>query len=160
MEQTRPTSVALYCRCVIWMTAVSLPDKRLPWIFKIVFSYYRLHSICHWKCIIWFYRYFIVHFSQDEEDQTPVVHALPLLSIANSSDVLDMPVDPNEPTYCLCHQVSYGEMIGCDNPDVCSINIIILHTLCHMIVFLLVCMCVWERERDWNVSYFILLSLF
>ncbi|KAK2167852.1 hypothetical protein LSH36_23g07028 [Paralvinella palmiformis] len=54
---------------------------------------------------------------QDEEDQTPVVHALPLLSIANSSDVLDMPVDPNEPTYCLCHQVSYGEMIGCDNPD-------------------------------------------
>lgn len=36
------------------------------------------------------------------------------------SDVLDMPVDPNEPTYCLCHQVSYGEMIGCDNPDVSS----------------------------------------
>ncbi|KAL4624737.1 inhibitor of growth protein 5-like isoform X1 [Arapaima gigas] len=35
----------------------------------------------------------------------------------HSSDVLDMPVDPNEPTYCLCHQVSYGEMIGCDNPD-------------------------------------------
>ncbi|XP_077081970.1 inhibitor of growth protein 5a [Siphateles boraxobius] len=33
------------------------------------------------------------------------------------SDVLDMPVDPNEPTYCLCHQVSYGEMIGCDNMD-------------------------------------------
>lgn len=37
--------------------------------------------------------------------------------IAHPSDVLDMPVDPNEPTYCLCHQVSYGEMIGCDNPD-------------------------------------------
>ncbi|XP_048880870.1 inhibitor of growth protein 4 isoform X2 [Brienomyrus brachyistius] len=37
------------------------------------------------------------------------------------SDVLDMPVDPNEPTYCLCHQVSYGEMIGCDNTD-CSIE--------------------------------------
>ena len=46
--------------------------------------------------------------------------ALPVfpLSIAHPSDVLDMPVDPNEPTYCLCHQVSYGEMIGCDNPDV------------------------------------------
>lgn len=38
------------------------------------------------------------------------------------SDVLDMPVDPNEPTYCLCHQVSYGEMIGCDNPDVSILN--------------------------------------
>lgn len=39
------------------------------------------------------------------------------LSITHPSDVLDMPVDPNEPTYCLCHQVSYGEMIGCDNLD-------------------------------------------
>lgn len=36
-----------------------------------------------------------------------------------------MPVDPNEPTYCLCHQVSYGEMIGCDNTDV-SHNFIFL----------------------------------
>ncbi|XP_073216531.1 inhibitor of growth protein 5 isoform X5 [Lepidochelys kempii] len=42
-----------------------------------------------------------------------------ILSV-HPSDVLDMPVDPNEPTYCLCHQVSYGEMIGCDNPDVLS----------------------------------------
>lgn len=41
-----------------------------------------------------------------------------LAGIAHPSDVLDMPVDPNEPTYCLCHQVSYGEMIGCDNTDV------------------------------------------
>ncbi|XP_013418950.1 inhibitor of growth protein 4 isoform X2 [Lingula anatina] len=47
---------------------------------------------------------------------TNTIPALPL-SIAHPSDVLDMPVDPNEPTYCLCHQVSYGEMIGCDNPD-------------------------------------------
>ncbi|KAF0691028.1 inhibitor of growth protein 5-like isoform X2, partial [Aphis craccivora] len=36
---------------------------------------------------------------------------------SHSAEVLDMPVDPNEPTYCLCNQVSYGEMIGCDNPD-------------------------------------------
>ena len=40
------------------------------------------------------------------------------LATGHPSDVLDMPVDPNEPTYCLCHQVSYGEMIGCDNQDV------------------------------------------
>ncbi|KYN43055.1 Inhibitor of growth protein 4 [Trachymyrmex septentrionalis] len=38
-------------------------------------------------------------------------------ALGHPADVLDMPVDPNEPTYCLCHQVSYGEMIGCDNPD-------------------------------------------
>ncbi|XP_059481638.1 inhibitor of growth protein 4 [Neocloeon triangulifer] len=37
--------------------------------------------------------------------------------LTHPSDVLDMPVDPNEPTYCLCHQVSYGEMIACEYPD-------------------------------------------
>jgi len=31
---------------------------------------------------------------------------------------LDLPVDPNEPTYCYCGQVSYGEMIACDNAEV------------------------------------------
>eukprot|EP01113_Clastostelium_recurvatum_P000959 TRINITY_DN10410_c0_g1_i6.p1 TRINITY_DN10410_c0_g1~~TRINITY_DN10410_c0_g1_i6.p1 ORF type:complete len:258 (-),score=44.00 TRINITY_DN10410_c0_g1_i6:5-778(-) len=29
----------------------------------------------------------------------------------------DMPIDPNEPTYCFCNKVSFGEMVGCDNPD-------------------------------------------
>jgi len=29
----------------------------------------------------------------------------------------DMPVDPHEPRYCYCNQVSYGEMIACDNED-------------------------------------------
>lgn len=57
---------------------------------------------------------------------------------------LDMPVDPNEPTYCLCHQVSYGEMIGCDNLDVssnvfvfCSIHVNIsfyVHPVSHRMV--------------------------
>lgn len=31
---------------------------------------------------------------------------------------IDLPVDPNEPTYCYCNRVSYGEMIACDNPEV------------------------------------------
>ena len=43
--------------------------------------------------------------------------ALPFSLISGAGEGLDMPVDPNEPTYCLCHQVSYGEMIGCDNTD-------------------------------------------
>ncbi|KAK5968948.1 Inhibitor of growth protein [Trichostrongylus colubriformis] len=29
---------------------------------------------------------------------------------------VDMPVDPNEPTYCICHQVSFGQMVACDGP--------------------------------------------
>jgi inhibitor of growth protein 4 len=68
-----------------------------------------------------------------KKDATPVVEEkkkkkvtklseTPMAAIAASllpvpQEVLDMPVDPNEPTYCLCQQVSYGEMIGCDNPD-------------------------------------------
>jgi hypothetical protein len=36
---------------------------------------------------------------------------------------LDLPVDPNEPTYCFCNQVSYGEMVACDNPDVCYLSL-------------------------------------
>jgi len=47
-------------------------------------------------------------------------------ALGHPADVLDMPVDPNEPTYCLCHQVSYGEMIGCDNPDVSFAILIII----------------------------------
>lgn len=30
----------------------------------------------------------------------------------------DMPVDDNEPRYCTCKQVSFGEMVACDNDDV------------------------------------------
>lgn len=61
--------------------------------------------------------------SSSDEEHSPVNFSAALsppmsLALGHASDVLDMPVDPNEPTYCLCHQVSYGEMIGCDNPDV------------------------------------------
>lgn len=30
----------------------------------------------------------------------------------------DLPIDPNEPLYCYCQQVSYGEMVACDSHDV------------------------------------------
>lgn len=33
----------------------------------------------------------------------------------------DLAIDPDEPTYCLCDQISYGEMILCDN-DLCPIE--------------------------------------
>ncbi|TYZ62147.1 hypothetical protein PybrP1_009618 [[Pythium] brassicae (nom. inval.)] len=29
----------------------------------------------------------------------------------------DLPIDPNEPIYCDCRRVSYGQMVGCDNDD-------------------------------------------
>jgi len=61
--------------------------------------------------------------SKEESTKKPVsVVAAASATIANGAPVgdipiVDMPVDPNEPTYCLCQQVSYGEMIGCDNQD-------------------------------------------
>ncbi|KAJ9700911.1 hypothetical protein PVL29_006304 [Vitis rotundifolia] len=48
--------------------------------------------------------------------------AAPVTAAANPTSMdLDLPVDPNEPTYCICDQVSYGEMVACDNPD-CKIE--------------------------------------
>ncbi|ELU08926.1 hypothetical protein CAPTEDRAFT_225717 [Capitella teleta] len=39
----------------------------------------------------------------------------------SDKSAVDAPIDPDEPTYCLCDRVSYGEMIGCDN-DSCAIE--------------------------------------
>ncbi|KXN70934.1 hypothetical protein CONCODRAFT_70254 [Conidiobolus coronatus NRRL 28638] len=33
----------------------------------------------------------------------------------------EIPIDPNEPTYCYCKEVSYGEMVACDD-DNCEIE--------------------------------------
>jgi len=60
---------------------------------------------------------------KDDDSKKPVTAVVAATSVnANGAPVgdipiVDMPVDPNEPTYCLCQQVSYGEMIGCDNQD-------------------------------------------
>lgn len=40
------------------------------------------------------------------------------LAAAGSGTLLVEEIDPNEPRYCLCGDVSYGEMVGCDNDDV------------------------------------------
>lgn len=38
-------------------------------------------------------------------------------SIPAPMDGEDQPIDPNEPTYCICGQVSFGDMIACDNEN-------------------------------------------
>ncbi|XP_005998690.2 inhibitor of growth protein 3 isoform X1 [Latimeria chalumnae] len=40
-----------------------------------------------------------------------------VLPEAESNTQVDWTYDPNEPRYCICNQVSYGEMVGCDNQD-------------------------------------------
>ena len=32
---------------------------------------------------------------------------------------IDGKLDPNEPIYCFCNYISYGDMVKCDNPKVC-----------------------------------------
>ena len=39
----------------------------------------------------------------------------------------DMPIDENEPRYCVCNNVSYGNMVACDNRDVSAPR----SSLCH-----------------------------
>ncbi|KAM9327614.1 inhibitor of growth protein 3 isoform 2-T2 [Pholidichthys leucotaenia] len=40
-----------------------------------------------------------------------------VLPEAEANSQVDWTYDPNEPRYCICNQVSYGEMVGCDNAD-------------------------------------------
>lgn len=39
------------------------------------------------------------------------------LNLLGNNEALTMPVDPNEPRFCVCRGVSFGDMIACDNPD-------------------------------------------
>lgn len=41
----------------------------------------------------------------------------------------DWALDPNEPRYCVCNQVSYGDMVACDNEEVRIILINYFHEL-------------------------------
>lgn len=42
------------------------------------------------------------------------------LAVVDAGLDQDWNYDPNEPRYCLCNQVSYGDMVACDNEDVSS----------------------------------------
>ena len=55
----------------------------------------------------------IIRSSGIKEQSLPVV-----VSGVPTPDFTTEPIDPDEPTYCLCNQVSFGEMIGCDNDEV------------------------------------------
>lgn len=32
-------------------------------------------------------------------------------------EIFDMPPDENEPKFCVCRNISHGQMVACDNPD-------------------------------------------
>ncbi|XP_077194520.1 inhibitor of growth protein 3 isoform X3 [Paroedura picta] len=49
--------------------------------------------------------------AQELSQQTAVIPE------SDTNNQVDWTYDPNEPRYCICNQVSYGEMVGCDNQD-------------------------------------------
>ncbi|XP_048356927.1 inhibitor of growth protein 3 isoform X1 [Sphaerodactylus townsendi] len=49
--------------------------------------------------------------AQELSQQTAVIPE------SETNSQVDWTYDPNEPRYCICNQVSYGEMVGCDNQD-------------------------------------------
>jgi hypothetical protein len=63
-----------------------------------------------WFLTIYYMSYVVIFdpsFSyRTEEPVIPPLAAVTAFIPSPDVQVLDMPVDPNEPTYCLCHQVS------------------------------------------------------
>ncbi|XP_077547333.1 inhibitor of growth family, member 3 [Haemaphysalis longicornis] len=71
--------------------------------------------------------------SSSQQQQQPAAAAVAALALAAGDDSgdslllpggagadeggLDWGCDPNEPRYCICNQVSYGDMVACDNDD-------------------------------------------
>lgn len=41
----------------------------------------------------------------------------PIGNAIDDEEEEEEPVDPDEPRYCFCNQVSYGQMVGCDDKD-------------------------------------------
>ncbi|MCO5601819.1 hypothetical protein L7F22_055944 [Adiantum nelumboides] len=52
-----------------------------------------------------------------DSEQMPPPGSHKKKSIPAPLDGEDQPIDPDEPTYCTCNQVSFGEMIACDNEN-------------------------------------------
>ncbi|KAJ7426181.1 Inhibitor of growth protein 3 [Willisornis vidua] len=55
--------------------------------------------------------------AQELSQQTAVIPE------SDSNSQVDWTYDPNEPRYCICNQVSYGEMVGCDNQDLPKVGL-------------------------------------
>lgn len=47
----------------------------------------------------------------------PPLRDIPIANPVDDEEEDEEPVDPNEPRYCFCNQVSYGQMVGCDDRD-------------------------------------------
>ncbi|KAL0274749.1 UNVERIFIED_CONTAM: hypothetical protein PYX00_002801 [Menopon gallinae] len=49
--------------------------------------------------------------------EMPAEEEMPVVDSNLDAENPDWTYDPNEPRYCICNQVSYGDMVACDNED-------------------------------------------
>lgn len=63
--------------------------------------------------------------TQNQEFPQPPQEELPeepVLMDTESAEWTSFSADSTEPRYCLCNEISYGDMVACDNPDVSNFN--------------------------------------
>lgn len=65
-----------------------------------------------------------IQLMQPQTPETPSLVVSDGLVVEQSAEG-EWTYDPNEPRYCICNQVSYGDMVACDNEDV-MINILVV----------------------------------
>lgn len=58
------------------------------------------------------------HNSNDSDEMVPTSYINKDGMVVEQTADGEWTYDPNEPRYCICNQVSYGEMVACDNAEV------------------------------------------
>lgn len=58
------------------------------------------------------------HNSNDSDEMLPTSYINKDGMVVEQTPDGEWTYDPNEPRYCICNQVSYGEMVACDNAEV------------------------------------------
>lgn len=58
------------------------------------------------------------HNSNDSDEMVPTSYINKDGMVVEQTPDGEWTYDPNEPRYCICNQVSYGEMVACDNAEV------------------------------------------
>lgn len=61
-------------------------------------------------------------------DPTPITRINENGMVVEQTPEGEWTYDPNEPRYCICNQVSYGDMVACDNEAVSVILFYFLFT--------------------------------
>lgn len=70
------------------------------------------------------------HNSNDSDEMVPTSYINKDGMVVEQTADGEWTYDPNEPRYCICNQVSYGEMVACDNAEVR--RFLYFNVICHL----------------------------